>query len=1036
MDVLRVRKLLDDRTLALEEVRSWGVVDIDRAQSNFHSLAQLGVPLDLLSVLWEQLSAALPEQSDPDMALNNLERFFAASRSPLSLAALFERDPEALPILLQLFATSQHLSDLLVREPEGFDLIRITGGQPVRYENLVEDIVSEVMSLSDERMVMAALRRFKHRETLRICYGDIIGQQRIGTITRQISYLADAICQAAVIYCRKQLEEKRGVPKRADGNRCRFSVLALGKQGGVELNYSSDIDLICFYEVDGQTGGGKSTTHREFFERLVRDFVRILSENTELGIAYRVDLRLRPDGKTGPLVGSLDNMMHYYDVYGRTWERQAYVKARPVAGDLDLGKEFLGRLEPWIYRKYLSRADITGIKALKRRIEQRALREGVNERDVKTGHGGIRDIEFSIQFLQLLNGGELKSIRTGNTLEGIAQLEQSGCLTLSERTILEENYAFLRKIEHRLQIMLDLQTHELPEARSELSKLAIRMGYRRGKEDEHLHAFLKDLKEKTELNRKILNFLLHDAFPDDEESSPEADLILDPDPQPNDIEGVLAKYKFRDVTQAFKNLSSLAVEKIAFLSTRRCRHFLAAITARLLADISKTPDPDMTLINLVQVSDSLGGKGVLWELFSVNPPTQQLYVRLCATSPFLATMLVSNPGMIDELMDSLVLDKLPSIDWLRRSLTELCRGAEDIEPALHAFKNAQQLRVGVRDILGKESIRLTHQTLSDIAEVILQQVVDSESTSSRAKYGVPRLRSEQGAGPEAEFVVLAMGKLGGREPNYHSDLDVVFLYDGEGETQHRNSDKSTSNQHYFTQLATRVVKTITSVGPYGRLYELDARLRPTGKSGSLAVSLDEFVKYFESGNGQLWERQALCKARTVYGSPAARKAVQDAVYRAITIRPWTSQDAADIRAMRYRLQDTAGPSNIKRGIGGTVDIEFAIQMLQLKYAIPHPQVLIPGTLLAAEKLMELGVLDATAGADLVECYTFLRAVEARLRLMNLTGRHEIPEEAAELEKLAYFMRVSSAEELLRQIADIRSRSRARFDELFSAAENE
>ena len=240
-------------------------------------------------------------------------------------------------------------------------------------------------------------------------------------------------------------------------------MLGLGKLGGVELNYSSDIDLIFLYEEDGQTDARRTVSNHEYFERLAKELIRLLTEPTDLGTAYRVDLRLRPEGSRGPLTLSFENTLSYYDVKGRTWERQAFVKARPIAGDLDLGRDLLARLEPWIYRKYLSLADITGIKSLKRRIEQRVEREGGDLRNVKTGQGGIRDIEFVIQFLQLLNGGALPEVRTGNTLDAIARLEQAGCLTPDERAKLEDNYSMLRKLEHRLQIMFDLKTHLLPE---------------------------------------------------------------------------------------------------------------------------------------------------------------------------------------------------------------------------------------------------------------------------------------------------------------------------------------------------------------------------------------------------------------------------------------------------------------------------------------------------------------------------------------------------------------------------------------------
>ena len=626
------------------------------------------------------------------MALNNLERFITAARSPLTLASRFERDREALPILVQILSTSQYFSELLIADPAAYEVLRLTEGQPVSREALIAELSTEVLAVSNNTAVSQALRRFKRRETLRIGYGDIICQQPVEVVTRQISYLADAMVEAAVRIARIALEQKLGTPMSPTGEPAKFAVLALGKLGGEELNYSSDIDLIFLYDHDGVTAPGGRLSNREFFDRLARDLVKLLSETTSLGQAYRVDMRLRPEGQRGPLVASLESALHYYDVLGRTWERQAYVKARPIAGDVSFGREFLKRLEPWIYRRYLGLADITEIKALKRRIEQRAQREGTDAQNVKTGRGGIRDVEFAIQFLQLLNGGDLPQIRTGNTLGAIAALEQVGCLTHQERIVLEENYRFLRKIEHRLQFMFDLQTHVLSQSPGERRALAIRMGYRDAPDRTALAAFEADHQTRTERNRMILDHLLHDAFRDDPQTEPEVDLVLDPSPSPEQIKAVLGRYPFRDLEAAYQGLMALSVEKIRFLSARRCRLFLASIAPRLLAAIAATPDPDRTLINLERVSDSLGGKGVLWELFSFNPPTLRLYVELCASSPYLSHILTSNPGMIDELMDSLVLGKLPTLTELRSTANELCRAAEDLDPILHSFKNSQVLR--------------------------------------------------------------------------------------------------------------------------------------------------------------------------------------------------------------------------------------------------------------------------------------------------------------------------------------------------------
>lgn len=1013
----------------------WQLDDIRRGHGNLVRMATSGLTLDLLATICDQLAENLPRVSDPDMALNNLDRFVSSARNPLSLGSLFERDAEALPTLLQIFSTSQYLSDLIITDAESYDLLRMTEGQAVGRNLLVEELQAEVAALTDDAMVLTALRRCKRRETLRISYGDIIRGQRLETVTRQISYLADAILEAAVASARRALEAKRGVPRGPDGERAQFVVIGMGKLGGMELNYSSDIDLIFLYDVDGTTDGPRPISNSEFFGRLAREVVRLLAESTDLGICYRVDLRLRPEGEHGPVVISLESAMHYYDLLGRTWERQAFVKARPVAGDLDLGQELLKQLEPWIYRRYLSRADITGIKALKRRIEKRCEREGADERNVKTGRGGIRDIEFAIQFLQLLNGGDLPELRTSNTLDAIARLEDAGCLTHQERTILEDNYSFLRKIEHRLQIMFDLQTHTMPESSEELRRLAIRMGYG-GRPNAALDAFLADYKQKTELNRKILDHLLHDAFSEDDSPEPEVDLVLDPDPPSARVAEVLGRYPFRNISEAYQNLMALSREKIRFLSTRRCRHFLASIAPRLLKAIAATPDPDATLVNLSKVSDSLGGKGVLWELFSFNPPSLRLYVELCALSSFLCELLTSNPGMIDELMDSLVLDKLPTLAAMEANLGDLTHAAEDLDPILHSFKSAQQLRVGVRDILGKEDIHATTGALSDIALACLRRITVHEYQRLAAKLGEPMVAVGDDVGRISQFVILAMGKFGGRELNYHSDLDLIFLYEADGVTFHarrtRRSSETTNNQHFFSELGQRIIKVASQLGPNGRLYEIDPRLRPTGRSGALAISLDELKRYFLEGHGQLWERQALCKARVIYGTPQVAAKAVEAVAEMAYERPWQPADAAEIRQMRMRLQDTATANDIKRGSGGIVDIEFIVQMLQLKFGGERPEIRVPGTRDALVALHNASLLGDDDFKFLSASYTTLRTIEGRLRLMTPTARDELPSDPIEQAKLARLLNYADAKALLADWRSLREENRRRFEKIFSA----
>jgi glutamate-ammonia-ligase adenylyltransferase len=1035
MQIDQLRGYLDDHTTAEPWLRSLGVVDTARAHANLERIATGGVTLDLLADLADQLTEHLPGSSDADMAINNLERFIAAARSPLALASLFQRDREALPTLLQIFSTSQHLSDLLIVDTEAYDLLRMTEGQPVGREALVQELSAEVLAMPDSAGVMAALRRFKRRETLRISYGDIIRGQRIDIVARQISYLADALVEAAVTAARHKLMQRRPSGQSTLPDGARFVVFALGKLGGEELNYSSDIDLMFLWDAGPNVDPARIQSYTEIFDRLAREILRLLSESTPLGVGYRVDMRLRPEGQSGGMTSSLESALHYYDTAGRTWERQAFVKARPIAGDLSLGREFLKQLEPWIYRRYLSRADISGIQALKRRIEQRTIREGADTRNVKTGHGGIRDVEFVIQFLQLLNGGDLPALRTGNTLEAIARLEQCGCLTHQERTILDENYAFLRKIEHRLQIMFDLQTHLLPCDPAELRKVAIRMGYRDEGDSPALAAFQADYAAKTELNRKILDHLLHDAFPGETKMEPEGDLVLDPQPNSEQIGGVLGKYGFANPQDAYRNLMDLANERIRFLSTRRCRHFLAAIASRLLEAIAATPNPDHTLVNLVRVSDSLGGKGVLWELFSFHPPSLRLYVELCSSSEYLASILTSNPGMLDELMDSLLLDKLPTRPVLDATLADLCRGAEDIERILHSFKDGQQLRVGVREILGKERIEAITGALSDIAETCLRQIADAECAKLIARHGEPTIAEGDRAGQRCEFAILAMGKFGGRELNYYSDLDVVFLFEADGTTAQKRSrrDNTTTNQHFFSELGQRVIKVCSQLGPYGRLYVVDPRLRPTGKNGPLATSLAEFSRYFADGQGQLWERQALCEARVVFGSPQFGSRVLEAAQTAAYLTEWRSEDFDAVRQMRARLEAAVPAGNLKRGPGGLVDIEFLVQTLQLRYGSECPSVRVPGTLAAIEALHAARLLPDEDHDFLRESFRFLRTLQARMRLWSTTARDTLPDDPRELAKLARLLEYENPEQLLHDCHYYLTENRRRFEGMIAAS---
>ena len=1050
-----IDKLPDDQAAA-SWLRGLGVVDSKRGLSNLRSIAQSN--FSSLAGLLERLERQLPNLSDPDRALNNLERLttLAPDHAHTILGEFEKSQPDtdsfSFADLLSVFSASQYLSDLLIRNASHFQQIWKTKKGLRSREQITESLIVEIQATRNPNEAMKVLRQFKHRETLRIAIADLTGRQRLEPTTKQISFTAMAIVEAAYQWARRELARKHGQPLNSAASPSRFVVLAMGKLGGSELNYSSDIDLVLLYDEPGATAGDANGTARisnqEFYDRLCRQMVKLIGESTELGAAYRVDLRLRPNGASGKICSPYHSLIQYYDLQGRTWERQALIKAAPIAGDIELGSRLLDQLAPWIYRRNLSRADISGIKALKRKIERRALAAGEDRTNVKTGHGGIRDVEFIIQFLQLLNGGELPDVRTTNTLDAIRRLEREQCLSPAESTVLSQNYKWLRKLEHRLQIMFDLQTHTIPVEEAELQKIARRIGFADTDRKTALDQFRQTLSETTESNRKVLNHLLHGAFGmafgsmrntggvphrlDEQKVPLEVDLILDGDPDEAMIESVLAPYGFRNVKAAFTNLMDLANEPTQFLSSRRCKHFLASVAPALLSELSQTPDPDQSLVTLATVSDCLGAKGILWELFSFNPPTLNLYVRLCASSDYLVGILKSNPGMIDELVDALQLDRLPSRKWLAANMLELSKGAKDLAPIIHSFKNTQHMRVGIRDILGRDEVRQTHQALADVAEICLQTVTGRMYEQLLSKHWKGAIPDKTVLMEQCPFVILGLGKLGGREPNYHSDLDVIFLYESDEEKTRAFReclDADISLQFFFSELAAEVTRFVGQGQGVSRLYEMDSRLRPTGKSGALAVSMDEFNRYFESGKGHLWERQALCKARPVFGADSHRTRAMELVRAAIKRSQWRPEMAIEIRKMRQAMQKDASEWNLKRGEGGTVDVEFAIQMLQLKYANDDDSVLVPGTLDAIERLMACGYLESETGTRLHESYQLLRSVESRLRLMNTTARHDLPEQENRLAKLAFLLNYADAEELTKTVETTRQGIRQIFKRL-------
>ena len=929
---------------------------------------------------------------------------------------------------LNEISTSKYLTGEINRWPDLGELVGSDDKLLRQRQDLCEDLVAQLSLARDEETAMRVLRMFKRRETFCVAQADYLDAIPLRQVLSRLTELAEVIVEGALQTAIRLLGEERGFPLRPDGTRARIVVIGLGALGGEELSYSGDLALMFLSDPAEKTDGNRSISAHDYFDRLSRSVLRLLSESTDDGLAYNIDTRLRSHGPTGPAVSNLRDAVRWYELSGRTWDRLALVKARPIAGDTSVGAEFLDSLSSWIYRRYLNRADIAGIRHIKRRIEKRAQQVGEESRNVANGRGGTGDIEFSMQFLQLLNGGDLQPVRTSNTLAAIKALEQVGCLSPQESAILNENYVFLRGVQHHSQIMFGLDTRTIPEDKETLATFCPTIGHQYF-DGKTVEAFEKRFAEAQSVNRRVLNHLLHDAFGDEDEVPMETELVLDPMPSQDQIHAALARYGFSNVGHAYKCLQELADEKIPFLSQRRCRHFLAAIAPRLLQAVSETPDPMATLENMVRISDSLGGKSALWELASFTPATLEMVVRLSAVGPYLVGILTSNPGMIDELMDSLILDRLPGRDELEDLAAELCRGAEDVVRILFSVRNSVHLRVGVRDILGKDDIQATHRALADCAEICLQTIIREQYELLANRFGDAKTHD----GQPCELVVVAIGKLGGQDPNYHSNLELMYLYTGEGHTQPRRGSRSegTTNNHFFNQLGQRIAQVVNRVSPQGRLYHLDTPLRPSGGSSIVAVPAAQLGRYFQSDSATIGQRLALCKSRPIYGTEHAKGTAEETIREVIRNSRQIESLGKQVYELRMAIQDGAATTNLKRGIGGTLDVEFAVAMLQLRHASDHPEVVVPGTLDAIERLRQAGQLMDEAADQLSDGYAFLRRVESGLRLLNTTARHDLPTGSEQLEKLVYLLRLSSAEKLTEQCQLHQKAIRAIFESLCS-----
>ena len=958
-----------------------------------------------------RLLKASIDAPNPEAALNRFSRFAEASFNRRSLYHLLRDAPHLIRPVILTFGASTYLSEILIRTPEYFydiidpNVIETQKTSKMMYQELKQSI-SRFASVEQKLRI---LRRYKRRETLRIGLRDLLKVANVETTTLELSNLAEAALQHCYEIGRDQvMKPKFGTPLDEEGTApCRFAIIGMGKLGGYELNFSSDIDLIFVYSDDARTDMG--TENSEYFSRLCEFLIKAMSEITPEGYVFRVDIRLRPESSAGVIIRSMESYESYYEGWGDLWERQALIKARPVAGDMAFGDEFIRMIQPFVYQRYLDGVTLTEIKAdirrTKARIEERLVSEGATlEKHVKLGSGGIRDIEFTVQCLQMIHGAKRKSLCSHNTLEVLAALKENTLLSVEDADALMAAYRFLRTVENCIQLEADQQRYLIPEKETEERELARRVGYPHTTETDALAAFREDYRVHTEQVRAIFEKITTTSI-QSEDGLDIAVLLSEEDP--HQLENFLSTFRFENVRNAQRLLKQLANggDGIQFSPSVRRTFFKLAPT--LLNVLRDSPNPDMALRYLSAFTDKVGARSSYYTMFAEKPSTLEVLTRVCGTSLYLADMLIASPELFDLLTVPTLIERSKTLAEKQTGALQVVEQAPEgrLLSMLRRYKNDEIWRIALRNILGNATLPDTTQELSDLAEATLQAIYPEIEAELREAHGTPLAPD----GTPVTFAIIAMGKFGGRELNFSSDLDVMYIYSADGETT-----KGTSNVEYFSAIGLELVNRLAGSGV--SIYEVDLRLRPHGTGGAIALPLAGYQNYYDN-TAEVWERQALTRARVVAGD------IEDLGNQFLEIAhafcygdALTSEEIAEIVHTRQRKEAQAtrktstrrrrggkaqtSTVNVKSGYGGLVDIEFAVQTLQLVHGGGETAVRVQNTPLAIERLHEIGVLTEAQCDGFAEAYQFLRRVENALRIVHDRALDALPKNRAELGQLA------------------------------------
>ncbi len=922
--------------------------------------------------------SGLPKAADHERAALGLERWreTAARTDDEGLADFVNglaENPAGRALLEAIFGNSPHLTHITLFNCNFFRHL-LNVGPDAAFAGLLAELREQAApageGAGETERIMEALRAAKSRAGLLVALADITGTWPLERVTECLSDFAEAALSVVTAHLLREAAASGEIelkepddPERDSG----FVVLGLGKLGAHELNFSSDVDLIVLYDDERIAYSGEQSP-QQCFVRLTRGLVRMMEERTKSGYVFRTDLRLRPDPGATPLALSALAAETYYESMGQNWERAALIKARPVAGDRAAGRDFLAQLRPFLWRKFLDFAAIQDIHSIKRQINahrggQRIALAGHN---IKLGRGGIREIEFFAQTQQLIWGGRDPSLRTQGTCETLRALSAAGRVTPAVADELADAYRFLRRVEHRLQMIDDRQTHSLPRQEKELEAFAVFLGY------DGVKAFADELMGRLGRVEKHYGELFEQA---PSLGGPGNLVFTGAEDDPDTLE-TLANLGFADGSAISAHVRDWHRGRYRATRSARARELLTELMPALLEALAKTANPDIAFMNFDGFLKRLPAGVQLFSLFRANPYLLDLLAEVMGSAPRLAQYLSANPSLFDAVPTAGFFEPLPDAKVLSADLAEALEQARDYEDVLEICRrwaNDRKFQVGVQILRSSLDADGAGAHLADIAEAILCKLFTIVGEDMAARHG--RVR-------DGCMSVLAFGKLGGRELTENSDLDLLFVYDASPECERSDGARPLAVSQYFARRSQHLISALSALTSEGRLYEVDMRLRPSGKAGPIVSSFDALMHY-QRDAAWTWEHMALTRARVLTAEGELGARLEAGIREILTRRRDEAKLVADAADMRERLERGHPAKSIwdvKYTRGGLVDVEFIAQYLQLRHGREHPEVLSTSTTGALERLGEAGLLEPRVASGLIRANRLWRNIQGMLRL--------------------------------------------------------